>query len=102
MPLASERGRSGNVKRRKGLRVALAFLFIAVMPLALRLYVVQEIFFVVLSVALTFIALLPVLVVFLVLQGVARSALPRLKTNIARLAAWSHMQLWADRLRARF
>jgi hypothetical protein len=102
MPLASEHGRIGKVKRRKRLRIALALLFLAVMPLALRLYVVQEIFFVVLSVALTFIALLPVLVVLLVLQVIGRSALPRLKTNIARLAAWSHMQLWADRLRARF
>jgi hypothetical protein len=88
--------------RRRGLWTALGLLLLPAMPAVMKLYWVQEILFVLLGLALTFIALMPVLVAFLLLQGGLRRALPWLKRGMARLAAWSHMQPWANRLRARF
>jgi hypothetical protein len=102
MLLGSHRGSIGDVMRWRGLRIVVVLLCVAVLPFALKLYAVQELFIAVLGVALAFIALMPLLVAFLLVQGGVRRALPWLKTNVARVAAWSHTQLWANRLRARF
>jgi hypothetical protein len=80
----------------------MVLLLVALMPFALKLYMVQEILIVLIGVALAFIALMPLLVAFLLVQGGVRRALPWLKTSMTRLVTWSHMQLWANRLRARF
>jgi len=88
--------------RRRGLRIVVLLLLASLLPFALRYYMLQEIVIVLLGLALVFVALMPFLVAFVVLQGGMRRALPWLRSSLTRLAAWSHMQLWANRLRARF
>ena len=79
----------------------LALLLVAVMPFAMKQYVVQEGLVVLIAIVLVFVPVLLVLVAFVLLQDGVRRALRGLNTSLARLAVWSRLHLRASRLRAR-
>jgi hypothetical protein len=85
------------VIRRRRFKLFTALLFVAVMPAAIKLYTVQEDFFVVLSIALVFAAILFVLVVSVLLQEGLQRALRSVKNSSALLGARSHLHLWITR-----
>jgi len=87
--------------RRRGLRIALASLLVALMPFALKQYVVQEYLLALIVMVLVSVPLLLVLVAFVLLQEGVRRALRGLKTSMAQLTVWSRLHLRASRLRAR-
>ena len=101
MPRVSHGGSIADVMRRRGLRIALALLVVAVMPFAMKQYVVQEGLVVLIAIVLVFVPALLVLVAFVLLQDGVRRALRRLNTSLARLAVWSRLHLRASRSRAR-
>ena len=80
---------------RRRFKLFIALLVTAVMPA--KLYAVQEDFFVVLSMALVFAAILLVLVVYVLLEEGLRRALRWVKNSSALLAARNHIQLWTGR-----
>ena len=76
-------------------------LFVALMPLAINQYVVQEGLVVLAALAFAFVPVLLVLIAFVLLQeGIGRTLLA-LKTAVAHFALWNHVHLWAGRLRGR-
>jgi hypothetical protein len=87
--------------RRRGLRIALASLLVALMPFALKQYVVQEYLLALIVMVLVSVPLLLVLVAFVLLQEEVRRALRGLNTSMAQLTVWSRLHLRASRLRAR-
>ncbi len=74
--------------RQRGLRIVLGWILLAVLQAAMKLYVVQEIFSVLLVTAVAVVGLMLFPVTFVLLQSGARRALPWLKTGTTRLATW--------------
>ena len=101
MPRGSHGGSIADVMRRRGLRIALASLLVALMPFALKQYVVQEYLLALIVMVLVSVPLLLVLVAFVLLQEEVRRALRGLNTSMAQLTVWSRLHLRASRLRAR-
>ena len=99
MPRGSKRG-VRDVLRRRGKWIVF-LLFVALMPLAINQYVVQEGLVVLAALAFAFVPVLLVLIAFVLLQeGIGRTLLA-LKTVVAHFALWNHVHLWAGRLRGR-
>ena len=76
----------GEVMRRRGTRILLALLCLAVMPVILRQYQVQEIFVALLGLAFTLVVVLLLAVAFVLLYGGVRRAAAWVKTYMTRLA----------------
>lgn len=72
--------------RQIGLRIVLGWMLLTVLKAAMTLYVIQEIFSVLLATAVATVVLMLVPVSFVLLQSGARWALPWLKSNVTRLA----------------
>src|SRR5450631_896431 len=86
MPIGSQRADAGGVMRQIGLRIVLGWMLLTVLKAAMKLYVIQEIFSVLLATAVAIVVLMLVPVTFVLLQSGARRALPWLKSNVARLS----------------
>jgi len=102
MARESHKGSTADVMRRRGLRIALALLLVALVPFAMKQYVVQEYFLALIAIVLVSVPLLLFLVAFVLLQEGVRRALRGLNTSLAHLTVWSRLHLRASRLRARF
>jgi hypothetical protein len=100
MPIESSRADAGDAMRQRGLRIVLAWMLLTVLQAAMKLYVIQEIFSVLLATAVATVGLMLVPVTFVLLQSGARRALPWLKTSVARLGV-SIYAIRMGRLRAR-
>jgi hypothetical protein len=87
--------------QRRGLRIALVLLVVAVTPLAMSQYVVQEDLVALVAIAVVLVPVLFVLVAFVLLQDGMRLALRWLNTSVARLTVWNRLHVRASRLRAR-
>jgi hypothetical protein len=100
MPTGSQGADAEDVMRQRGVRIVLGCMLLTVLQAAMKLYVIQEIFSVLLATAVATVGLMLVPVTFVLLQSGARRALPWLKTSVARLAI-SIYAIRMDRLRAR-
>jgi hypothetical protein len=98
MPFGSQHPDTGDVMRQRGFRIVLVWMLLAVLQAGMKLYVIQEIFSVLLVTAVAVIALVLVPVTFVLLQSGTRRAWPWLKTNIVPLAIWMRRQVREDRL----
>ena len=101
MARESHEGSTAGVMRRRGLGIALALLLVALVPFALKQYVVQEYLLALIVLVLVSVPVLLSLVAFVLLQEGVRRALGGLNTSLAHLTAWSRLHLRASRLRAR-
>ena len=101
MPRGSHEGSIADVMRRRGLRIALALPLVALVPFAMKQYVVQEYLLALIAIVLVSVPVLLVVVAFVLLQEGVRRALPGLNTSLAHLTVWSRLHLRASRLRAR-
>src|SRR5258706_12585366 len=101
MPRGSHGGRIADVMRRRGLRIALALPLVALMPLALKQYVVQEYLVVLIAIVFVWVPVLLVLVAFVLLQEGLRLTQRGLKVSVMHLAVWGNLHLRASRLRRR-
>jgi hypothetical protein len=101
MPRESHRGSIADVMRRRGLPIALGLPLVALMPLAMKQYVVQEYLVVLIAFILVFVPVLLVLVAFVLLQDGVRLAMRGLNTSLTNFTVWSRLHPRASRLRAR-
>lgn len=87
--------------RRRGMRIALVLLLVAVTPFAMNQYIVQEGLVALVAIALVLVPVLFALVAFVLLQEGVRWAMRGLNANLARLTVWNRLYVRASRLRAR-
>jgi hypothetical protein len=91
----------GGKMGRRGLRIALVLLLVAMTPLAMNQYVVQEGLVAMVAIAVVLLSVLFALVAFLLLKDGVRLALRWLNTSRARLTVWNRLQVRTIRLRAK-
>ena len=101
MPRGSHGGSIADVMRRRGLQIALALPLVALMPFAMKQYVVQEFLVVLIAIVVVSVPALLLLVAFVLLQDGVRRAIRGLNTSLARLTVWSRPHFRASRLRTR-
>jgi uncharacterized membrane protein len=87
--------------RRRGLRIGLVLLLVAVTRFAMNQYVVQEGLVALVAIAVVLVLVLFALVAFVLLQEGVRWAMRGLNANLARLTVWNRLHVRASRLRAR-
>ena len=87
--------------RRRGMRIALVLLLVAVTPFAMNQYIVQEGLVALVAIALVLVPVLFALVAFVLLQEGVRWAMRGLNANLAHLTVWNRLYVRASRLRAR-